>query len=155
MQGDESGFEIAVANRQKSLKVDAEALRGILLGLLRQSVEGAELSVAVVRDEEMSRLNEQFLGRSGPTDVLSFPYGSEAGRLEGEVIVDAEEALRQSELVEHGAEEELLLYVVHGVLHLLGYDDATPEQRRRMNERAMAVLEAAGRRLDARTLLEE
>jgi len=105
--------------------------------------------VAVVDDEEMTQLNRRFLGRDGPTDVLAFPYGAGEGHVEGEVVVNVGQALRQAEERSHGPRAELLLYAVHGVLHLLGCDDATPGQRSAMHRRALSFLASVGRELDS------
>lgn len=148
-------FQIDIANRQAEVACDRRLMRRVLRAVLADSVQGAELSVAVVKDEEMARLNRQYLGCDGPTDVISFLYGAQGDSVEGEVVINAEEAARQAQRLAHGPQEELLLYAVHGVLHLLGYDDADPRDRRRMHERALQALEAAGCRLDARSLLEQ
>jgi len=148
-------LHIELANRQGRLACDLAELERVLQKALEGMCAGGELSVAIVDDEEMARLNRRFLGRDGPTDVLAFPYGEQEGRLEGEVVVNAEQALREAGGLGHGAQDELLLYVVHGVLHLLGYDDAEPAERTRMHRRALEALASAGRVLDSRTLLEE
>ncbi len=148
-------LRIEVVNRQDSVACNTRAIRRTLQGVLAEAVESAELSVAVVGDEEITRLNRRYLGRDRPTDVIAFPYESRLGHLEGEVVINADEALRQAERVTHGPQEELLLYAVHGVLHLLGHDDAAPEQRKHMHERELALLASAGHVLDSKTLLEE
>ncbi|MFP4176437.1 MAG: rRNA maturation RNase YbeY [Planctomycetota bacterium] len=117
--------------------------------------EFVDLSLAVVDEEETRRVNREFLGREGTTDVISFPYECSDERLCGEVVVNADEALRQAERTGHAPAEELMLYVVHGVLHLLGYTDYTPEHRNRMNRKALKVLEKDGYTLNEKTLLEE
>ena len=148
-------IQIEVTNRQKRLSFDEALLRQVIEGLLAEREGPASLSLAVVEDAEIAVLNRRFLGRDGPTDVLSFPYQDGLEGLDGEVIINAEEALRRAEQLGHGAEDELLLYAVHGTLHLMGYNDAAPRERRRMHERALAVLASRGRRVDARTLLED
>ena len=105
--------------------------------------------MAVVGDEEMTELNRRFLDRGGTTDVLAFPYGEEEGHLEGEVVVNAEVALRQAQERSHGAEDELLLYAVHGVLHLLGDDDSTPARRKAMQRQGLSFLASLGRVLNS------
>lgn len=138
-----------VDRSDSGLSFDAGTLKRVLRGVLAEVVSGAELSVAVVGDAEMQQLNRAFLGRDRPTDVLSFPYGTAEDCIEGEVVINGDEALRQAEERSHSAEDELLLYAVHGVLHLLGYDDADAKERRRMHERELSVLAAWGRVLDS------
>jgi probable rRNA maturation factor len=142
-------FYIEVADRHGGLSFDGLALKRILRSVLAEAVGSAELSVAVVGDAEMQQINRTFLGRDHPTDVMAFPYSTEEDHLEGEVVINADEALRQAAQRSHGAEDELQLYAVHGVLHLLGYDDADVEQRKRMHERELSILAAWGRALDS------
>ena len=107
----------------------------------------ATLSVAVVDDATMAALHERFLGVAGPTDVLTFELGHDDadGRVtEGEVVVDADEAARQAAERGHRVEVELLLYALHGLLHLSGYDDLDPASHARMHAREDEVLEAIG-----------
>jgi len=92
--------------------------------------------------------HERYLGQQGPTDVLSFLLDEADGCLEGEVVVSAQTAVAQAGRFGWSAADELLLYVVHGALHLLGYDDATCPQRRAMRRRErrfVARLGLAGR----------
>ena len=138
---------IAISNRQSRVAVDRRALRGILGALLAQAAPQAELSVALVGDREMSALNERYLGCKETTDVLAFPYARSDDCMEGEVVVNADQAARQAERRGHRAQDELLLYAVHGLLHLMGCDDHDPAGRKAMHERALSVLAEAGREL--------
>ena len=93
------------------------------------------LSIALVGDATMSRLHRQFLGIDGPTDVITFELDHDArGRVTaGEVICCVPEARRQSAERSTSIDRELLLYALHGVLHLSGYDDVEPAAHRRMH----------------------
>lgn len=101
------------------------------------------LTFALVDDAGMAALHEQFLGEAGPTDVLAFPL-LDAPRLVADVAIDVDEARRQARQRGHRAYDEVLLYAVHGVLHLLGHDDHEPEARRRMRRAERAVLTTLG-----------
>ena len=131
-------YSIAVNNAQERWPVDRrrirEAVRAILAG---EGFASGEVSIAVVDDPTIHRLNRQFLDHDYPTDVLSFLLGqSEDGRsLEGEVIVSADTAAQSAEQFGWRPEDELLLYVIHGTLHLTGYDDLAPEPQARMRDR--------------------
>ncbi len=105
--------------------------------------EGAagEISITLVIPDRMAELNEQYMGKAGPTDVLAFPIdgpgdpGLGAGgppRLIGEVVLCPEVAAGQATA---GLESELDLLVAHGVLHLLGYDHATESGAEQMRLR--------------------
>ena len=106
----------------------------------------AELSVALVGDARMSALHEQFLGIPGPTDVLTFPLDHDArGRVTaGEVVVCVPEAVRRARETGVPVERELLLYALHGLLHLCGYDDRTEPGYRRMHRREDMILTQLG-----------
>jgi probable rRNA maturation factor len=105
-----------------------------------------ELSLALVGDARMSRLHEQFMGIPGPTDVLTFPLDEDArGRVtSGEVVMCVPEAGRRSK--QHGVslERELMLYALHGLLHLCGYDDRTAGDFRRMHRTEDMILTQLG-----------
>lgn len=101
----------------------------------------AEVSILLVAADAMAELHEKWMGEPGPTDVLSFPMDelrpgspgepSEAGLL-GDVVLCPEVAVRQARVAGHSTEEEILLLTTHGLLHLLGFDHAEPEEEREM-----------------------
>ena len=105
-----------------------------------------ELSVALVGDTRMARLHQQFMGVGGPTDVLTFPLDEdERGRvLSGEVVVCVPEAARRARELGTSVERELLLYALHGLLHLCGYDDRTAAGYRRMHRTEDKILTRLG-----------
>jgi len=97
-----------------------------------------EMSVALIGDRTMSRLHQQFMGIPGPTDVLTFPLemarGSPKNRaLSGEVVIDVAEARRRGKSEGIAPKLEVLLYAIHGMLHLCGYDDQTDRAYRAMH----------------------
>jgi len=94
------------------------------------------ITVVLVSDGEMAELHERYLGVKGPTDVLSFPTG--------EIVVSADTAAREADARGIPPLHELVLYVVHGALHLDGYDDKKPEARRRMRAAERKVLGELG-----------
>jgi len=132
---------LAIADRQASVVVDRRRLRRAVRAALAGSpVATASISLALVDDPAIARLNRRFLDHAGPTDVLSFLLEHAPGRLEGEVVVSAETARREAPHYGWTPEDELLLYVVHGVLHLAGYDDRSAAGRARMSARQGAIL---------------
>ncbi len=92
--------------------------------------------VALVDDETIAELHERFLDKPGPTDVLSFPPG--------EIVVSGDTARREGELRGVAPLHELLLYVVHGALHLRGHDDRTSKGRVRMRAAERRALKSLG-----------
>jgi probable rRNA maturation factor len=136
---------IAITNRQTTLPIDRRRMRGAIRAILRDAaVEDAQIGVAVVDDAAIARLHAEFLNDPEPTDVLSFVLERSARRLEGEIVVSADTALAAAPRFAAKAEDELLLYVIHGALHLVGYDDATPRKRAMMRKRERQYLSQSG-----------
>lgn len=131
---DESGYEPTIDGEEI---VD---LARYVLGEMRIH-PGADLSVMLVDEEIMSDLHVKWMEEEGPTDVLSFPMdevrppppGHEPveGML-GDVVVCPAVAAKQAKTAGHATIEEILLLVTHGILHVLGYDHAEPEEEREM-----------------------
>lgn len=105
-----------------------------------------EVSIALVNDARMSELHLRFMNIPGPTDVLTFELDHDpSGRcISGEIIVCVPEARRQAERLGHDPKHELLLYALHGILHLSGYDDRNRESYRRMHRKEDRILTAIG-----------
>ena len=126
-------IHVEITNRQSLIAADGGRLRLAVKHVLdSKDVVDAEISLAVVDDDTIRRLHSRFLGVDEPTDVLSFPLTSGGEALEGEIIASAETAARRAREFGWRDEDELLLYIVHGALHLVGYDDSTPEARTAM-----------------------
>ncbi|MBU6402222.1 MAG: rRNA maturation RNase YbeY [Verrucomicrobia bacterium] len=123
-------------NRRGARPIDVRLLRRIVQTLLREAgvTQAVDLGIYLVGIPEITRLNEVHLHHAGPTDVITFDH-AEGGRwpgLHGEVFVCVEEAVRQARRYRTSWQAETVRYVVHGLLHLLGYDDQQTTQRRRM-----------------------
>ncbi len=105
-----------------------------------------ELSLAMVGDATMASLHEEFLRIPGPTDVLTFELDHDShGRvISGEVVICVPEARRQAKKRRSPVERELLLYALHGMLHLIGFDDRTDAGYRNMHEKEDEVLTELG-----------
>ncbi|HEY0008111.1 MAG TPA: rRNA maturation RNase YbeY [Tepidisphaeraceae bacterium] len=105
-----------------------------------------ELSVALVGDQHMSELHQRFLNIAGTTDVLTFEidHSPREKVVAGEIIICVAEARRQAKARKHALRHELLLYAVHGLLHLHGYDDRTEKDHRRMHRKEDALLMLLG-----------
>ncbi len=137
---------VAIADQQTALRLPAARLREIVRTTLRaEGVARASISLALVDDPTIHALNRRHLAHDFPTDVLSFLFSS-SGRepLEGEVVVSTETAVRQAARYGWSPQHEVTLYVVHGLLHLCGYDDQNPPARRRMRRREREILQNWG-----------
>ncbi len=108
------------------------------------SIHKLSVSVAIVDDETIQSLNAQQLGHDWPTDVISFEIDRIGKTVEGEVIASYETAARICSAAGWSAADELLLYVVHGMLHVVGLDDAEDQDRQRMRELERDCLIAVG-----------
>jgi probable rRNA maturation factor len=133
-------LRIDIAN-EHGFPLDENRLKKAVRMVLQDAgYNNGEISIAVVDDAEMHALNRKYLDHDYPTDVLSFVLEEEDGRLDGEIIVSSDYALREAEDYQWTAEDEILLYVIHGSLHLVGHDDLDPEQKRIMRQREKEYL---------------
>jgi probable rRNA maturation factor len=134
---------ISVHNRQRKIALDRVALeqfaRRALPLCLREEGRGLtsleEIDVLLISDRKISALHRRFLQIDGPTDVITFQHG--------EICISVETAQRQAEEHHTSTEGELRLYLVHGLLHLHGFDDRTPAARRRMQSRQEKIVALA------------
>lgn len=108
----------------------------------------AELTLVISGDEQLQALNRQFLGIDAPTDVLSFPSEDadpdSEGIYLGDVLISYPQALAQSKSGGHPILDEVQLLVVHGVLHLLGYDHAEIAEKEKMWAKQAEILQSLG-----------
>jgi len=138
-------ISVEVCNDQAALQVDAELLRKVVAVVLEgESVTSATISVAVVDGPTMRELNGRYLNHDYDTDVLSFLLDENDGTLDGEIIVSAATAVSRAREFGWPAADEILVYVIHGTLHLTGYDDHADEDRRRMRRKEMTYLQSLG-----------
>jgi probable rRNA maturation factor len=137
-----------VADRQRSLRLDGRRLAREVGEVLRRVRFPGDLSLVLVDDREMGRLHGTFSGDPAPTDVLAFPLGGPpgTGAPAGEVVLSVETAVREARARGLRPRTEVLLYAVHGILHLCGEDDHDPAKARRMDRRTLALLRALGYR---------
>jgi probable rRNA maturation factor len=97
--------------------------------LLAESVEAGELSITFVLDPEIARLNQEYIGHEGPTDVISFQLPDPADRVVGDIYIGAEQAARQAAELGTDPREELLRLAIHGTLHILGHEHPEDDAR--------------------------
>jgi len=127
---------IEIANEQRRIPIPAAKVRR----LARRIAGTRSVSIAFVTNAAIRRINRKFLGHDFATDVLSFPLGGDPW---GEIVISAEYAAAESRKRRIPVEEEILRYVAHGVLHLLGYDDRDPREKARMWKRQERELKRA------------
>ncbi len=115
--------------------------------LAHQGARG-DLTIVLTDDARLQQLNRDYLGIDAPTDVLSFPAAEtdpdSGSSYLGDILISMPRAREQARLAGHGIEQETQLLIVHGVLHLLGYDHARPGEKRKMWEAQAQILEELG-----------
>ncbi|MCS7047837.1 MAG: rRNA maturation RNase YbeY [Verrucomicrobiae bacterium] len=119
---------VAVRNRQRRHPVSVTAIRRLAIRVSdRLKLPHEELSIVLVSDAVMACLNARYHNMAGPTDILTFDYGTLA-----ELLISVDRAVAQARRFRSTRHAELARYVVHGLLHLAGWSDATSAERRRM-----------------------
>ncbi|MEI7534515.1 MAG: rRNA maturation RNase YbeY [Verrucomicrobiae bacterium] len=126
-------MNLAIANRQRTKKINTRLLKQIAGELFAElKIAEADLGIALVSAKEMATVNWQFLQHEGATDVITFDHESTRTKVHGELFICVDVAIAQAKEFKSSWQAEVVRYVVHGVLHLLGYDDLKPELRRKM-----------------------
>ncbi len=137
-------------NQQKTLKIRPKLIVQLAELALADEEKDLEVSVRFVGDKAIAKLNEKYLHHAGPTDVISFPmregnFSHLHPEILGDVVISTERAVAQAYELRKSPSEELCLYVVHGLLHLLGYDDMAPAPRRKMHKKQDAIMKEAAK----------
>ncbi len=143
----EDVIEVELSDTQGHVRIDAREVTDLVRTvLLAEGHRRASISIALIDEAAIHAINRSHLGHDWPTDVISFPL-SEPGDpgLTGELIVSAE--LAAATAAETGGDpvDELALYIVHGLLHLCGYDDLSDPEADEMRRREGELLSACGR----------
>ena len=154
-------LKIYYANEQKIVKIPL-SLRSLINRVVKATLENenfgkdAEVSVSIVDNETIHKLNLEYRGKDKPTDVLSFPMTdgdeeeddidlSTGAVMLGDIIISAEKAMEQANEYGHGIEREICFLAVHSTLHLLGYDHETSEDDEKyMNQTQESILQKIG-----------
>lgn len=137
---------VEVSNTQLYLAIDPDRVARLVRDVLEgEAITDACLSIAVVDDATIRALNRRFLDHDWPTDVITFPLsGPDEPTLSGELIVSAEMAAVTARESAAAPWDELSLYLVHGLLHLCGYDDRLDDDRDAMRQREGEILARLG-----------
>ncbi len=139
---------ISVRNVQRKISVNVGELETFAAAAVQRCLQlrkgkrsdlrkSRELFVWLISDRRMALLHRKFLGKTGPTDVLTFQHG--------EIFISVETARRHARAFGNSLNRELKLYIVHGLLHLHGFNDQTPAEARRMKTAQEKILRACSR----------
>lgn len=149
-------MNVIIANRQRTKKINARLLKQIVSELFEElKIAEAELGISLVAAPEMTLVNETFLQHEGSTDVITFDHAvaekrkAESGKqkpLHGELFVCVDEAVLQAKKFGVNWQSEVVRYIVHGVLHLLGHDDLRADLRRKMKREENRLVRLLARR---------
>lgn len=146
-------MQIRIVSHREPEPLDLSAFEHLARFVLSREevMESVELSIAIVDNDEMATLSERYRGKTGPTDVLAFscddpcPIDSDTPVTLGDVVIAPAVAEVQAVELGHTVEQELNLLLVHGVLHLLGYDHGDDEAAAVMQQRERELLDAYSR----------
>lgn len=139
---------VAVENLQKKVPVKLPRVAAIARAILKyEGVREATLAIAFVSSPKIRSLNRQYLRRDYVTDVLTFDLGDvkRPGQVSGDIAICVDMALRNAKAYQTSLDRELVLYVAHGILHLLGFDDHKPADIRKMRRKEAEVLKYFGK----------
>jgi probable rRNA maturation factor len=159
---------LSIKSSQREIRVNARLLRKITNALLTEfiGIEDFDLAICIVRAPEMAKLNETFLQHEGSTDVITFDYAENPGRarrsaravlnsttssgahgvtLHGEIFICIDDAVSQARQFRTTWQSELVRYVIHGILHLRGFDDLRAADRRKMKRQENRLLKEVAR----------
>jgi probable rRNA maturation factor len=139
---------IQIAKNFQNLKASLPKIEKLVRAVCdRFKLSSATVSIAIVDDAQMRKVNAQFLNRKSATDCLSFDLSDEQSSESGksfELVVNGELALKEANLRGHSGEAELALYITHGLLHNLGFDDSTPKEAKKMHDTEDEILQQFG-----------
>ncbi|MBK94407.1 MAG: rRNA maturation RNase YbeY [Planctomycetaceae bacterium] len=128
-------FSVLITNEQSTVEIDTAQIELAVNQVVEEAgVITGDVSVAIVDDPTMHQLNIEYLNHDYPTDVLSFVLERDEEHLEGEIIVSVDTAVELARDYQWSWENEFLLYIIHGCLHLVGYDDKDPSAKLVMQE---------------------
>ncbi len=135
---------IEIANLQKHYDIKKNKIKGAVEEVLGKEGKDANLSFAFVDNNEIKKLNKRYFDSDEVTDVIAFPLSNHKNVISGEIIVSVETAVDTAGKGRINIEGEILLYVVHGLLHLLGYSDDTREDSKIMHDMESKILKDLG-----------
>jgi probable rRNA maturation factor len=140
-------MKIQIENRQTGINIERRKIRGTVFKILKiLNCVDKEISISFTDDENIKKLNQQYLGRNKPTNVLSFSlqegeYGNINPQILGDVVISVETAQKDAVQGKLTFEQEIYFLVIHGILHLLGYnhENSTAEETKKMKQREKEI----------------
>ncbi len=133
--------KVVLKNLQKKVKFDESLVRRAVGIVLKEHGLSGEINVVFAGDCFLRELNMKYLSKNSPTDVLAFEMGSDG--VIGDVVVSADMAESQAAEYKHSVDREAAILAVHGALHLAGFDDRRPAEKKNMEKMQYEILEKA------------
>ncbi|HEY8422691.1 MAG TPA: rRNA maturation RNase YbeY [Thermoclostridium sp.] len=159
-------MKVAIQNKLKKRYLPIKDLKTLITEAVKATLDKEQVqfpvlvSILLVENDEIRRINSEYRNKDSVTDVLSFPmldmedgvFISEPGEMDldqgrlflGDIVISVPKAIEQAQAYGHSAERELAFLAVHGMLHLLGYDHIIPEREEKMKERQEEILSLMG-----------
>ncbi len=138
---------VQIAKEFKNIDVCLPRLEKLVRAICnRFKLSKATISIAIVDDAQIRKVNKQFLNRDSTTDCLSFDLSDDNTNAPKsfELVVNAEMAVKEANSRDHSSEAELALYITHGLLHNLGFDDSSKDRLRKMHDTEDEILKQQG-----------
>lgn len=141
-------MDILIQNRQRKYPLNERQIRRWVSDILKmQKEQDSEIGITFVNNRTIQKYNKDYRGRDTPTDVLSFPLRERGAEdflpLLGDIMISLEKTYEEARLFYHGKSEHLLFLIIHGILHLLGYDhEQSRNEAVKMKRREKAIFEA-------------
>ena len=139
---------VLISNNSKDLKFQQPGFKKLIKIICRRfKISNATVSISIVNNAEIRKINKQFLGRSGTTDCISFDLSDDkkpSGTKVFDIAVNGQMAFRQAKLRGHSGEAELALYITHGLLHNIGFDDLHHKDAKKMHKIEDEILQQFG-----------
>jgi probable rRNA maturation factor len=139
-------MKLNIINLQKLHFIDKNRVKKLISSILKVEKKNAELNLVFTDNKKIKKINKTFLGHNFVTDVISFGYNNVSleNNISGEIIISVEMAVKLAQKLKCTIEGEIALYLVHGLLHLLGYNDKLKKDARKMHQREKELLSMYG-----------
>ncbi|HHT9106217.1 MAG TPA: rRNA maturation RNase YbeY [Candidatus Wujingus californicus] len=139
-------MKLNIINLQKLHFIDKNRVKKLISSILKVEKKNAELNLVFTDNKKIKKINKTFLGHNFATDVISFGYNNASleNNISGEIIISVEMAVKLAQKLKCTIEGEIALYLVHGLLHLLGYNDKLKKDARKMHQREKELLSMYG-----------
>ena len=138
-------MEVLITDEQKAVEINIDFIRDIATEIMTfiKSPDNAQLSMVFCDDESIKELNNEYRGKNQPTDVLSFPIELENFvpeiRMLGDIVISTDTAIKQAKEYNHPVETEIVILLIHGLLHLHGYDHIEEEDNEKMRTKEKEI----------------